>query len=110
VYDSNKDVKVGAFIMPGNGAMNGMLEDLCLRSIGDHRIKPYMEEYIAHVKQEMQSNAPKNESKAKVLAFLAGMKESVPQLGIAAQKGYWPLEHEVFAEIRGFIRELTALS
>ena len=69
-----------------------------------------MEEYISQVKQEMQSDAPKNESKAKVLAFLAGMKESVSQLGIAAQKGCWPLKHEAFTEIRDFIRELTTFN
>lgn len=107
VYDRDKDLKVGIFIMPGYRATKGMLEDLCLLSIGDHPIRPHMEEYISHIKQEMQSNAPKNESKAKVLAFLAGMKESVSQLGIAAQKGCWPLEHEAFIEIRAFIRELT---
>jgi len=105
-YDSNKDLKVGIFIMPGYRATKGMLEDLCLQSVAGHPIRPHMEEYISHVKQEMQSNAPKNESKAKVLAFLAGMKESVSQLGIAAQKGCWPLEHETFMEIRNFIREL----
>jgi hypothetical protein len=57
----------------------------------------------------MQSRAPKNESKAKVLAYLAGMKESVSQLGIAAQKGCWPLEDAIFTEIRNFIRDLTTL-
>jgi hypothetical protein len=93
--------------MPGYRATKGMLEDLCLQSVAEHPIRPHMEDYISHVKQEMQSNAPKNESKAKVLAFLAGMKESVSQLGIAAQKGCWPLEHETFTEIRNFIRELT---
>lgn len=109
-YDRNKDVKVGIFIMPGGGATKGMLEDLCLQSINDHRIKPYVEEYILQVKQEMQADAPKNESKAKVLAFLAGMKETVSQLGVAAQKGCWPLEHEAFAEIRKFIHELTTFN
>jgi hypothetical protein len=49
-------------------------------------------------------------SKAKVLAFLAGMKDSVSQLGIAAQKGCWPLEHEAFIEIRAFIHELTTFN
>ncbi len=38
------------------------------------------------------------------------MKDSVSQLGIAAQKGCWPLEHEAFIEIRAFIRELTTFN
>jgi len=107
VRGSNKDLKVGIFIMPGYGATKGMLEDLCLQSIEGHRIRPHMEQYISHIKREMQADAPKNESKAKVLAFLAGMKQSVSQLGIAAQKGCWPLDNDAFTEIRDFIRELT---
>lgn len=110
IYDNSQNIKVGIFIMPGFGVAKGMLEDLCLQSIKDHPIRPYVEEYISKVKQKMLSDGPKNESKAKVLAFLAGMKESVSQLGIAAQRGCWSLEHEAFAEIRSFIRELTSLN
>jgi len=107
VHDVKKNLKVGIFIMPGNGAKKGMLEDLCLQSIQDHPIKPDMEEYVSQVKQKMQSKAPKNESKAKLQTFLAGQHEITPHLGIAAQKGHWNFKHEAFAEIRNFIHDLT---
>lgn len=99
-------LKVGIFVMPGN-ASKGMLEDLCLQSVQDHPIMPFVAEYITNVKQKMQSKAPKNESKAKVQTFLAGMKDTVPHLGVAAGKGYWDLKNTAIDEIRAFIHELT---
>ena len=83
------------------------LEVLCLQSVRDHPVMPFVEEYIHNVKQKRLSEAPKNESKAKVQTFLAGMKETVPHLGVAAGKGYRNFESAALDDLRAFIRELT---
>jgi hypothetical protein len=107
VYDRHKNLKVGIFIISDHTATRGMLEDLCLQSVRDHPVMPFVEEYIHNVKQKRLSEAPKNESKAKVQTFLAGMKDTVPYLGIAASKGYWDLESAALNDLRAFILELT---
>ena len=106
-YDVEKKLKVGIFIMPGHIPKGRMLEDLCLESVRDHPIMPFVAEYITNVKQKMQSEGPKNESKAKVQTFLAGMKDIVPHLGVAADRGYWNFKSTAIDEIRAFIHELT---
>jgi hypothetical protein len=105
-YDSTNKLKVGIFVMPGNMS-EGMLEDLCLESVRDHAIMPFVEEYAYKVKQTMQANAPRNESKAKLQTYLAGMKECVPHLGVAAGKGYWDFDSSALDDLRTFILELT---
>jgi hypothetical protein len=105
-YDATNMLKVGIFIMPGKMSQ-GMLEDLCLESVQNHAIMPFVDEYTFRVKQTMKADAPKNESKAKMQTFLAGMKECVPHLGIAAGKGYWNFDSAALDELRAFILELT---
>lgn len=107
IYSNGRKIKVGIFIMPSHGATKGMLEDLCLQAVQDHPIMPFVEEYITQVKHAMRDEAPKNESKARILTFLAGMKRSIPYLGVAAGKGYWCLDSPAFDEIRAFMRDLT---
>ena len=105
MFAHNDTLKVGIFIMPGN-TPSGMLEDLCLQSVADHPIMPHVEDFMAQVKSVMQEKAPKNESKAKVQAFLAGMEKPLPHLGVAAQKGYWPFNREAFSSLCDFIEQL----
>ncbi len=50
---------------------------------------------------------PKNEAKARVHAFLAGMHELVPFPGLAAQRGYWNLDHPAMAELKRFLEALA---
>jgi len=51
---------------------------------------------------------PKNESKAKMHAFLAGMNKFVPSLGIAAKKGYFNFNTEPLNEIKDFLQKLMS--
>lgn len=104
-YNDDYTLKVGTFIMPGK--IPGMLEDLCLQSVVSHPIMPYVNEFIAKVNETMGDQAPRNQSKAKVQAFLSGMNKTVPSLGIAAMKHYWPLDDETFIDIRQFIKKLV---
>jgi len=55
----------------------------------------------------MEDQAPKNQSKAKVQAFLSGMYKTVPHLGVASMNHYWPFDDEAFNELRYFIKQLV---
>jgi hypothetical protein len=104
-FACNDIITVGVYILPGNANV-GMLEDLCLSAVCEHPIIPYVEEYIQQVKAIMRSKAPKNESKAKLQTFLAGMPKTDERVGIAAKWKYWPFDQEAFMSLRSFIEEL----
>jgi hypothetical protein len=103
--NNDHTLKVGIFVMPGKTP--GMLEDLCLQSVISHPIMPYVNDFIAKVNETMGDRAPRNQSKAKVQAFLSGMNKTVPSLDVAAMKKYWPFHDETFVDIRHFIKQLV---
>jgi len=116
---TSNGVTTGIFIMPGNSE-DGMLEDLCLKTVKEHPVLKCVDEYfsclhdkLSHEKK-ITSNEPnkffypKNESKAKMHAFLAGMDKFVPSLGIAAKKGYFNFNSEPLNEIKDFLQKLIS--
>jgi len=103
IFEGNNP-KVGVFILPDT-ATEGMLEDLCLRSIADDPVMQCIDEYFECVEKQVDS-LPKNMPKAKVQAFLASRPKYVAHLGLAAQKSYWPWDHPAFEHVRKFLREL----
>lgn len=106
--------QVGVFILPG-GAEQGMLEDLCLRSVANHPVMACVDDFMQCLERNSRKPAseqqgqsaptcfPKNPSKARVLAFLAGMHEPDGRLGIAAQRGYWNFDHPSLQDLRQFL-------
>ena len=104
-YNNDHTLKVGIFIIPGD--IPGMLEDLCLQSVANHPIIPHVNDFIAKVNETTGDQAPINQSKAKVQAFLSGMYKTVPHLGVAAMKHYWPFDNEAFCDLRHFIEQLV---
>jgi len=102
----NGDLKIGVLIIPPNNS-KGELEDLCLSLIERYDEMYCVEEYFKCLKQKLLSNDfPKNLSKAKIKTFLASRRESVPHLGIAAGRGYFPLEHNILNGIKVFLKSL----
>jgi hypothetical protein len=91
-----------------DGTSSGMIEDLCIRSVQDHPLWTHVNTFMTNVYSTMNGNAPKNRRKAEIQAYLAGMKEPVPQLGIAAQRHYWGFDQEVFEPLCEFLKELIA--
>lgn len=96
-FNADKGKKVGVYIMPG--ILQGkMLEDLCLEIVIGSPVLACVDVYMdclnASTKKkgdgaESDKNKfyfPKNRSKAKLHAYLAGMHEYVPDLGIATEK------------------------
>ncbi len=89
--------------MPDN-KREGMLEDLCLESVQDDDAFPCLGQYFDCLKT--QGKVPKSLPKARIHAWLASQEEPDRRLGEAAQKGYWPFDHEAFKPITEFIKML----
>ncbi len=96
--------KVTVMILPGDKSP-GMLEDLCLASVKTDVAMSCVENYFSCLKDQ-QIPSPKNMSKANVQVFIASKPKDVPSLGVAAQKGYWPLDNDVFKQVKQFISSL----
>ena len=99
-------LKVGVLVIPP-GAAKGEIEDLCLAAIKEYNELECIENYFSCLKEKLPLDKfPKDLSKAKIQAFLASREESVPHLGVAAQKGFFPLDHNIFEDIKIFLRSL----
>ncbi|MDD5091640.1 MAG: hypothetical protein PHQ23_12085 [Candidatus Wallbacteria bacterium] len=103
-------LSVGAFIMPGFGTQ-GSLEDLLLSSVADDPAFPCVESFMDCISKKVQQDRqPKNKSKARMLAFLAGMHEPVNRIDVASGQQVWNFSHNTFSEFAAFLRNLTELS
>ncbi len=100
---SSSKPRVGIFIMPDN-ASKGMLEDLCLRTVKDHKAIECVSGFIGCVK--VLEPPPKNRSKAKAQAFLAAMPEIANSVGVGALKGYWNFDSEELKPLIHFLGQL----
>jgi|LQYC01.1.fsa_nt_gi hypothetical protein len=98
--------KVGIMIIPSH-QQQGALEDLCLQAIANDPVMTCVAQYFdCIVKQGLIKPKEKELSKAKVQAFLSSREEPTSALGIAAQKGYWPLDNNAFKTVRKFLQAL----
>lgn len=108
-FDTSSHVKIGIYVMPGNRE-SGMLENLMLDTVNGHPVRMKSDHYISSVnqikEQDDQFNPPKNEHKARLLAYLSGMEDSVSSLGLGAAKGYFNFESEVLDELKQFLLEM----
>ena len=94
--------KVSIMLLPSYNT-NGMLEDLCLKSIQNDAAMPCLEAFFqcANVKDITQ-----NMAKAKVHAFLATRAMPDKRLGEAALANYWPFNDPAFNEVKDFVSML----
>lgn len=104
-----KKKKTGIYIMPGNRD-NGMLENLVLDTVNDHPVLKESDKYIeilrTNLSQDEGPKFPRNEHKARLLAYLSGMEKTVSSLGLAAQKGYFNFDSEHLDELKQFIKTI----
>jgi len=106
---SNGSPKVGIFIMPGETIDGTMLEDLCLKTVENHKAMTCVNEYASCI-SALEPN-PKNIPKAKVQVFkaqvfLAAQPEIVDSVGLGAQKKYWDFESHALDELKEFLIKL----
>lgn len=109
-FSNNSKITTGFFIMPGNRD-TGMLENLVLDSVADHPVKLCSDDYIDKLKNKLAEpnsnfNFPRNEHKARLFAYLAGMEKFIPSLGMAAKKGYFNLESNALNDIKSFLMKI----
>lgn len=88
---------IGVFIMPGD-SKEGMLEDLCLQSIENLPVIDCIDSFI-----DCSEEKPSNQSKAKIMCYLATKGPSSNSLGLAAKQGIWDFDSESFNELKDFI-------
>ncbi len=102
--------RVGVFIIP-DGENTGKLESLCLSTVKSEGIIKCIDSFIACIEQESNSNSngwkkPKDIHKARCRAFLSAMEKDTPNLGIAAEKGYWNFNSEKLNPLLNFLKQL----
>jgi hypothetical protein len=106
---STGNPKVGIFIMPGNKIEGTMLEDLCLKTVENHKAMTCVNEYASCI--SALDPTPKNIPKAKMQVFkaqvfLAAQPEIVDSVGLGGQKKYWNFESPALDELKRFLSNL----
>lgn len=93
-----------AFILPDNQA-DGMLETLLCRTFADTPLEDCVESFFACVGGE--TGEPLNRpEKSRAHAYIATTPEPQVSVGVAAQRGYWNLDHPAFDDVKRFLQSL----
>ena len=98
---------VGVLILPGQDK-SGMLETLLCETFVDGPECQCINAFFKCVEEQCPDANIKNRDKARARAFLATKPDSYPSVGIAARKGYWPLDHEALEPVRTFLKSVAA--
>ena len=96
---------VQVLILPGGEQERGMLETLLCRSIVDEPVNNCIKGFL-ECADALPGIDIRRPDKARAHAYLATQTEPQVSVGVAALKGYWPLDHEAFAEVRDFVTAL----
>ena len=96
--------RVSLLVLPDN-SRPGMLETLLYDSIAGTEIDACLNEFFSCCvdRGDIRIRRP---AKARAHAYLATRDDPHVSIGVAAQKGYWNLDHEVFGQVRSFIGDL----
>ncbi len=92
---------IGIFIITKPGSDNGNLEDLCLATVQDTEAMKCVNIFWECVKKLPKQ--PKNPSKSLCQAYRSAMPESVPHIGVAAERGIWNFESKFLDKLRNFL-------
>lgn len=90
-------------ILPGQGS--GMLETVLNQSFADTSVDACIGEFLDCI-ESTSGKAIHRPDKARANAYLSSKEEPHVSVGVAAKNGYWNLDHEAFAPIRGFMQSL----
>lgn len=88
----------------------GMIEDICLKSVSNDPAMKCVDHYIECVSYLSNSGSldtPRNLSKAKLQAFLASRKEPGLRMGIAAKGKCFPFDDSAFDDIKQLLKLLA---
>jgi hypothetical protein len=96
-------IKIGVLIVgPKNG--KGMVEDLCLSSVGNRPEFPCVEDYFRCIAEK--SDRKNFSSKARIRVWMASHSDHEYYVGKAAAEGYWPWDSPAFDSMKEFLRQL----
>jgi hypothetical protein len=95
--------KVGILVIGPNDGQ-GMIEDLCLKSVAGRPEFDCVESYFRCITEK--SGRGNFSSKARIRVWMASHVDYELYVGKAAEAGYWPWESPVFEPLRKFLREL----
>jgi hypothetical protein len=98
---------MGVFILP-DGQSPGAVEQLCWRSVSDTAAGLCSTGYLECLQNAAALMSP-NPAKTLVHSFLAAQEDPSTTVGVGARKGYWPLDHSAFTEIREFLERLASI-
>lgn len=96
--------RISTFIFP-DGRRPGMLETLLCERFADSPVNDCIDEFLA-CSAERAGVDVKRREKARAHAYLATREDPHVSVGVAAQKGYWRLDHPAFGPLRDFIAGL----
>lgn len=102
--DGSAAPRVSLLVLP-DGGHPGMLETLLCGSFADSRLNDCIDEFFACCAERAGVSVRRME-KARAHAYLATREDPHVSVGVAAQKGYWDLDHPAFEQLRGFIAGL----
>lgn len=94
---------VAVLILPG-GNREGMLETLLCETFAGSEVDRCIDGFLQCA--EESSGPPRRPDKARAHAYLATKPDPHVSVGVAAQKGYWNLEHAALDGVRGFLASL----
>lgn len=94
---------IAVLVLPGNGR-EGMLETLLCETFAGTPIDRCVADFLRCV--EESDELIYRPDKARTHAYLATKPDPHVSVGVAAQKGYWDLDHAALDGVRGFLASL----
>lgn len=102
------DLSVGIFIMPNNND-EGMLEDLCIKSLIGKSVNDDIDNYISSITDNNRIYGDKSKfckSKAHIQTYLASCSPIRNRLGLGAKRDYFNFSHSCFNKLIRFLNDL----
>jgi hypothetical protein len=88
-----------------HGSSAGSLDDVCVQSVRTDRAMPCVDAYLdCLVRVGIQG--PQNRAKARAHAFIASRDRPDVSLGVALERGYFPLADPAFEPVRRLLSSL----
>ena len=95
---------VSALILPDNQS-GGMLETLLCRTFENTPVDGCIDDFFDCVR-ERAGTQPHRPEKSRAHAYIATRDDPHLSVGVAAQRGYWNLDHAAFDGVRRFLQSL----
>jgi hypothetical protein len=108
-FNTTESKRTAFILFPGPEAMEGTLEDLCLKIVSDDPILSCVEEYLSCVKKKNPNLTSTHDSKRKISTFLAGQEDKDligTNPGEAANGNAWDAEHPAMAPLKQILIDM----